>query len=267
MVQPSANKLIIETEKASWRQSNSHFWNINNEDIWSIDTELLDSIPLNNVAVKVTNSKDNLFHIFLIKTSRGKNIETARNLAGKIEFNILQQDSIIHLPRNFMIATKDKFRNQQVVLIIEVPTGKKIILDESVNTYDVFDINRKGFSVEIDSEMDTWSDLYRPMTGTEYIMQPNGQLEMLKRLDPDALQKGVYKVLPEKENDWNNEPSQTPRDHQYRYKAKPDDKPVIIDTAVSTSAILEDTEIETTSKATDVLVDGTVNLFSRFLEF
>jgi hypothetical protein len=68
-----------------------------------------------------------------------------------------------------MISSKDKFHNQQVLLTIEVPMGKKIRLSEEVDNYTWFNISSSG-GYHISSY--TGDDDYE--TGRQYIMTQSG---------------------------------------------------------------------------------------------
>jgi hypothetical protein len=132
--------------------------------------------------VNVVKSKDSLYHVYKIRFSRGNTPIVAKNLAGKINFNITQRDSTILLPKGFAISKNEKFRNQQVLVVIEVPVGKKIQLDNSVTDYDWFTVNfnrRRGFNVDWE---DNWDYTYGWRSNVEYIMTADG-LERTDHVD------------------------------------------------------------------------------------
>src|SRR4030095_6466180 len=95
--------------------------------------------------------------------------------ASKINFPVEQNDSLLILSKGFAITKQDKFRNQQALLVIHVPVGKKIELDNTVNDY-------KWFNVETDFDHNGWNDnwsndwenTYSWRSNTEYIMTDKG---------------------------------------------------------------------------------------------
>jgi phage shock protein PspC (stress-responsive transcriptional regulator) len=130
-----------------------------------------DSLWLNTVKVNVTQSADSLYHIYMAKISRGQTSDDAKKLAGHIIFNIMQQDSVITLPAGFTISSKDKFRNQQVMVTVEVPMGKEINFGKGVDNYNWFNINvngHKNFYFEHDWDDNNYG------SGKEYTMTPSG---------------------------------------------------------------------------------------------
>ncbi|RYF44939.1 MAG: hypothetical protein EON99_00645 [Chitinophagaceae bacterium] len=78
------------------------------------------------------------------------------------------------LPKGFAVSKNEKFRNQQVLVVVEVPVGKKIELNDNLNSYNWFSVNfnrRRGFNVDWD---DNWDYTYSWSTNTEYVMTANG---------------------------------------------------------------------------------------------
>lgn len=124
-----------------------------------------DSMYVNTAKVNVVKSKDSLFHVHMIRMSRGRDRAQAQQLAEKINFPIVQKDDILYLPGTFTIARHDKWRNQKVMIVIEVPVGKNIRLSNEVDDYDYFNIDfgrsRRGFRIDIDREWEEglyWED-------------------------------------------------------------------------------------------------------------
>ncbi|MCA0382550.1 MAG: PspC domain-containing protein [Bacteroidetes bacterium] len=124
-----------------------------------------DSMHLNTAKVNVVKSKDSLYHVHMIKMSRGREREQAQRLAEKINFPVVQKENVLYLPATFTIARNDKWRNQKVLIVIEVPEGKKIRMSNEVEDYDYFSIDfgrsRRGFRIDVDREWEEglyWED-------------------------------------------------------------------------------------------------------------
>jgi phage shock protein PspC (stress-responsive transcriptional regulator) len=134
LVQP-ANKLIVTVGRS----------NINYVDSWiEIDGFVgidRDSLFMNTARVNIIRSSDSFYHVHLIKISRGQNRAQSQQLAESIVFPVYQTDSTLYLPETFGISKDQKWRNQRVLVVIEVPEGKKIRIDEKVNSYDYFNID------------------------------------------------------------------------------------------------------------------------------
>jgi phage shock protein PspC (stress-responsive transcriptional regulator) len=179
MVQPANAKLLVDVQSNNIRYYGGDWYGIewNDMPIYGINQ---DTLMLNTVRVNIVKSKDSLFHVHKVAFSRGKNPAIALGLAEKIRFDLQQRDSMILLPKGFAISREDKFRNQRVLVIIEVPVGKKIELDKSIYAYEWFTVNfnrRRGWNV--DGDNDNWDDNYNWDANVEYIMTEKG----LRRTD------------------------------------------------------------------------------------
>ncbi|HEY2350114.1 MAG TPA: hypothetical protein VGH64_13930, partial [Puia sp.] len=136
-----------------------------------------DSVTLNTVRIDVVKSKDSSWHLERVKSSLGSNSAEARNLASQINFPIEQKDSILSLSRGFIITPNQLFRNQKVLLVIEMPVGKKILMKRNLDEYKWFTVNRKrwrnnGIDIEWnDSDND---ESYSWTSEVEYVMTENG---------------------------------------------------------------------------------------------
>jgi phage shock protein PspC (stress-responsive transcriptional regulator) len=191
LTQPSTGKLFLDvtTQNYNYRYY-SNDWGFDWDNEWPLFGADLDSIMLNMVRIDVVKSLDDNFHISKVRFSRGKDPIVARNIAEKINFPISQNDSIVYLPKGFSISKKERWRNQQVLLVLQVPVGKRFMLDKNVSRYDHFDVhyNHRG-SIDIS---DTWERTYWVEDGKEYIMTPDGPRK-INDLDPEALLRGEYK--------------------------------------------------------------------------
>ena len=174
LVQPSQGRLYITVSND---QTQSHYsrynrwfgdWNDDNNVFHIINK---DSLWLNTVKVNIEQSPDSLFHIYKTRVSMGSTSQEARQLAGNIEFGVVQQDSIIRLPKGFTVSNKDKFRNQQVLLTVEVPLGKKVQVSRDIDDYCWFTINANGRGVQCrgrwhnDNDYETDEDYTMTATG------------------------------------------------------------------------------------------------------
>ncbi|GAO42376.1 PspC domain-containing protein [Flavihumibacter petaseus] len=191
IVQPANNKLFFESVG-----SNIHYYSDGDFFGWDEDVPFYgmnhDSLMLKTVRVNVVKSKDSLFHVYTVRFSRSNTNNKARELAQKITFPIVQRDSVIQMEKGFAITRTDKFRNQQVLVVVEVPIGKKIEIDRSVDDYEWFTINtnrRRGFNVTWDSD---WEDSYSWDSNVEYVMTREG-LKRASDFDAAELKEGRFK--------------------------------------------------------------------------
>jgi phage shock protein PspC (stress-responsive transcriptional regulator) len=179
-----------------------------------------DSMLINTIRVKVERSDDSGYHAYLLKFARANTPTEAEANAEKISFPVTQKDSVLYLPEGFAITKQNKFRNQQVMVVIEVPVGKQIRIDNRTDNFDWFTVSARyrgrdrGLRVDWDED---WSRDYGYRTDVWYTMTATG----LERTD-------------KKSDDWNadeNKDDNTDENNGnkdgYRYKK---DKEIKIDT-------------------------------------
>jgi hypothetical protein len=140
-----------------------------------------------------------------------------------------QVDSVLYLPKGFAISKESKFRNQQVLVVLEVPVGKAIRIDRSIDWYQWFniDVNRRGLNINVDD--DFYND-YSWRNNVWYVMTENG-LERIDGRDKDSNEEDNTK-----EEDWKQE------DGQYRYRRNRDTIDIKIDNKDTTVNIKLSTE-------------------------
>lgn len=175
ITQPSTGSMIVKVSDEKIRYYSSD-WFDGDLPFLSMNE---DSMMLNTVRVKLVKSSDSSYHIQMVKLARGNTPAIAEKNAANVHFTVSQSDSIIVLPKGFPISSDNKFRNQQVMVIVEVPVGKKIMVDKSVDWYDWFDINvdrRRRWNMEWDER---WDNSYSWRNNVQYVMTAEG----LERLD------------------------------------------------------------------------------------
>lgn len=111
-----------------------------------------DSIKIKNVRVRIFKSADSLYHAKLFKFAKGESRAQAMQNAGRIEFNVEQQDSVLKVSNGFGLNTNQKFRDQYVELFIYVPVGKQIYINENVS-------NGIVGNISIGSQSWRWSNM------------------------------------------------------------------------------------------------------------
>jgi hypothetical protein len=208
LVQPAQGKVIVKVAEEKVKYYGSDWFGFSDDWDWPFFSLNEDSLMLNTVRVELVKSQDSFFHAYAVKIGRGNSPAKAEQVAGKINFITAQRDSIILLPKGFAISQQEKFRNQQVLVIVEIPIGKKIEVDKSVNFYRWFNINmnhRRGWNI---SWNDDWDDSYSWDDNTEYIMTSDG----LER---------THKIRSSEDED-DNQKDKTQKNEGYRYKKNKD---------------------------------------------
>jgi phage shock protein PspC (stress-responsive transcriptional regulator) len=219
LAQPSHGKLVIRASEGNrndydndgffdmgWGR-NGVFYNVNE-----------DSLIMNTIRVNLVKSPDSDYHVQLIKFSRGNNARLARDLAGQIVFNVSQVDSVLNLPDGFSVTRNQHFRNQQVLVSVAIPVGRRIVVDKSVDEYNWFNMNfnnrhfrwtrhwnnrNNDWYEEGDDEGD-WNNGLHWDSNKEYVMTADGL-------------SGTDKKHPKEKEDMQLHPEQGTDNGGYRY--------------------------------------------------
>lgn len=172
--------VFVDVEEADWKTRDNQFFGIEVDNEWPIYSVGDDSVMLNTVKLSMAKSNDSAYHIYRVRQSRGNGRENAMKSAGRIEFSPLRTDSVIQLPQGFYISKNDKFRNQRVWIVIEVPVGKKIGFSKNIENYSWYNVHNRDNRWDDYSDQDDW-DQYtdRPEPGQEYIMRSDGRPEKI----------------------------------------------------------------------------------------
>jgi phage shock protein PspC (stress-responsive transcriptional regulator) len=202
---PANGRLHVDVMPAEGKFYNLSWFDDDSDDIPFMISAEEDSLLMNTVKVKIDKSDDSNFHAYIVKFARASSPVNAEVYAEKIEFPISQKDSTLFLSSGFAITKDTKFRNQQVLVVVEVPVGKQINLDNRINDFDWFTVStnkrNRNRDVRIDWE-DEWDRGYGYKTDIWYTMTPSGLEKTDKRSD-----------------DWNtDENDSNGNEDGYRYK-------------------------------------------------
>ncbi|HEY4108023.1 hypothetical protein, partial [Puia sp.] len=193
LTQPVHGKLVVMAAKSDnqfydndwwfdgdWR-SRGPFFNLNE-----------DSLLLATIRVNLVKSEDSAYHVQVVRFSRGSNPKVAHDLAQQIAFPVRQTDSILYLPHGFAITQGQKFRNQQVLIAVAIPIGKKIVVNSTIRDYKWFSINSNGRHIQWNRWSDDWNrsgdddfdmidNSYSWNSNIEYIMTTDGLVRTDKK--------------------------------------------------------------------------------------
>jgi hypothetical protein len=181
--QPANGRLLLTVSEPAIQYKNDLFFTDIDNNGWDFTD---DSLKLANVQLDFDASKDSNYYVSIIKSSRGRDYNQAEALAGRIQYHVSAQDSVLDLGSGYGIARADKFRDQEVTVLISVPVGKNIRFDESVadklNPHN-FTVKRSRRGVRMHYES-RWVFGYK--TGIDYIMDSKGYLKSEEDLQRDA---------------------------------------------------------------------------------
>ena len=146
------------------------------------------SYLLGYAQLNIIKSQTDKFEIVIVKEAKGGEKLTASERAKNISYKIVQTDSVINFDNLFEVANADKFRAQDVTVILKVPVGKTIFMDKSLENL-IYDIENVTNTYDGD------------MLNRRWIMTDNG----LKCVDCDGLEENDASNTSASESDEDNE--------------------------------------------------------------
>ena len=95
-----------------------------------------DTVFVQNVRIRIIKSNSDSFRVFMVKLANGKTKKQADDYVAKINYTVAQRDTLLTLDRGIALTPNEKFRNQQIILTIAVPVGKRININDKIGWND-----------------------------------------------------------------------------------------------------------------------------------
>ena len=218
MSQPASGRLQVAVDDRDGRFYSLAWFdhdNDNDHGTWPALSANEDTMLLNTIRIKLVRSKDSAYHMYTIKRARSNNAITAEQIASKVEFPIRQADSILYLPSGFTFSKESKFRNQQVIVVIEVPIGKMIRVDHLTDRYGWFYVTSNMNGIRVSDEIEEWNDdRFNWKSDRWYTMSDQGLKQVGHYADDDENNDE------DKSNDGNDNNDDNRNNKNYRYRGK-----------------------------------------------
>lgn len=180
---PNVNALEVINGRPSKRIS-QYAWNRNSMvEMLADDSKAL----IKNVRINISRAYTDSFKIEVQKEASGSTEANADYLATQIQYNIAQQDSTVTIDRGIEINTKDKFRNQRVIVTIYVPIGKRIKVQNSIGElsqiyFNGWGFQRRGYDNTLPENVETnWQNGVWYTMGIDGLQNVDGNKPSIKR--------------------------------------------------------------------------------------
>ncbi len=125
---------------------------------------------LGHAQLNIIKSQTDKIELVIVKEANGYEKKDATARAKNISYSVVQKDSMLSFDNIFRVNNADKFRMQDVKVILKVPVGKVVYLDKSLEDF-IYDIENVTNTYDGD------------MVNRRWVMTENG----LKCLDCDGL--------------------------------------------------------------------------------
>jgi phage shock protein PspC (stress-responsive transcriptional regulator) len=93
-----------------------------------------DSVFFQELALDIEPGKSDRFALTVVRRARGKNREQAVDNARSIAYRYRERDSMLALSGEYTIEDRS-WRGQELGLVMEVPVGKRIVIDERLRPF------------------------------------------------------------------------------------------------------------------------------------
>ena len=170
LLNPSVNALDVTNIKSGVRYTRNNWFENDMFDLSGDDQ----NATVRNVRVNIEKSFKDSFRVSVIKYACGSKEKYADSLASLINFNIQQRDSSLILDRGVIVNTKDKFRNQRVIVTIYVPVGKRIRVQDNIGWLNQIHFRGPGFQTSSDDDLNFENIERNWETGVWYTMTKDG---------------------------------------------------------------------------------------------
>ena len=144
-----------------------------------------DTVYVKNIRLRITKSTTDSFQVLMVRMSNGHSKAVASKLASRIKFNVVQKDSVLALEKGIAITKQDKFRNQQVIVTVAVPVGKRVYINDNIGWGNDVRIDLGRDSDYGDWENNMESIAYNWRHNVEYVMTEKGLERVDKKNEDD----------------------------------------------------------------------------------
>jgi phage shock protein PspC (stress-responsive transcriptional regulator) len=160
ITQPANKKLyldmnVADEDKADHYIRYTHRGSKIRLDNWNIISKEGNHYRLGYPRLDIVPSETDSFQLVLVKTAHGEDKAQANELAKNISYEVLQKDSTLLFNNYFDIAESDKFRAQEVKIILKVPVNRSIYLSKRMERI-IFDIENVTNTLDRDMVNRTW---------------------------------------------------------------------------------------------------------------
>jgi phage shock protein PspC (stress-responsive transcriptional regulator) len=158
---PRSNTLYLNMpESFKWSEEDEDDYN--DEDLhyvhnrWNITVNNEKGLDFYMPVIDVQRSKTDSFELLVIKSSKGKSKKEALRRAESISYSYMVNDSVVIFNPKFNVPETEKWRAQRVKIILKVPTGKSVYLNQKIRPL-IYDIDNVTNTFDGDMVNHKWT--------------------------------------------------------------------------------------------------------------
>ena len=157
---PTGKKLYLDVKPSDEESTISyvrflHHNRRNYNDSWTVFSKEDSHYRLGYPQVDIVQSETDSFQVVVLQSAFGRDRKEASSLAKNISYDAIQKDSLLLLNNYFDISANDKFRAQNVKIIIKVPVNSSIYLSNRMERV-IYDIDNVTNTLDADMVNRSW---------------------------------------------------------------------------------------------------------------
>lgn len=139
LIQPTSKILVLKVNKKHADEKDYNLWD---ENEWNGNLRLSlndEELQSRDIKLDIVEGNNDSFELVQVCYARGASRKLAADHATHISYSFNQLDSVLTFEPYFVINKNEKYRAQKMQLILRVPKGGKIYLDNSLRGF-IYDI-------------------------------------------------------------------------------------------------------------------------------
>ena len=161
---------IIELEMYSdtlnLELADNEYFNTHQKNVSFYFDEELESLLSTDVEIDIKRAAGNEFELKIKKVSKGKSQKQAKINASKINYDYALEDNMLYFDNFLSLEQKQGYRFQSTELILYVPEGKTVYLDQSLKHF-IYDVNNVSDTYDKDMVNHHWKMEKNGLTCTD----------------------------------------------------------------------------------------------------
>ena len=155
LMQPASNTLFLELEGKRSHEKEKYYDRWGKDELDELVFSENNELKSKEIKLDILKSNTDSFELEEIFYARGSSKKEAADRATHSTYAFNQTDSLMRFTRNFIIDKGEKYRGQKVQLILRVPVGKRVYLDQSLENF-IYDIDNITSVQDDDMLNRTW---------------------------------------------------------------------------------------------------------------
>jgi len=159
-------ELEVYSDTLNLELADNEYFNTHQKNVSFYFDEELESLLSTDVEIDIKRAAGNEFELKIKKVSKGKSQKQAKINASKISYDYALEDNMLYFDNFLSLEQKQGYRFQSTELILYVPEGKTVYLDQSLKHF-IYDVNNVSDTYDKDMVNHHWKMEKNGLTCTD----------------------------------------------------------------------------------------------------